>query len=168
VSASEPEANVIPAGAIVVGVDGSETADRAVAWAARYASLEDRPLVIAYALGLVGTPEAAGLAFDAGGATFTLVYEQLQAAGEAVVAAATEKVGESHPSVVVSSVIEHSDPRQLLLRLADHASLVVMGSRGRGPFRSLFLGSVTAGVAGRAGCPVVVVPAGDEADEERS
>lgn len=155
----------IPHGSIVVGLDGSETADRALAWAARYAALEDRPLVIAHAFGPIGTQEAAGLAFD-GGASFSLVYEQLQAGGEALVTGATEKVAESHPSVGTTTVVEHTDPRQLLLRLAEHASLVVLGSRGRGPFRSLLLGSVTAGVAGRADCPVVVIPARDEPDEE--
>ena len=163
---SEPVANTIPNGAIVVAVDGSETADRALAWAARYATLEDRPLVIAHGLGTMGVPEAASLQFD-GGASFVLVYEQLRADGEAIVAAATAKVAESHPSLGVTAVVEHVDPRQLLLRLAEDASLIVMGSRGRGPFRSLLLGSVTAAVAGRALCPVLVIPPSDERHEER-
>jgi nucleotide-binding universal stress UspA family protein len=59
-------ANPIPNGAIVVGVDGSETADHAVARATRQASLEDRPLVIAHAFGAIGQAEAAGLHFDGG------------------------------------------------------------------------------------------------------
>jgi len=159
-SGSERAADLVPSGAVVVGVDGSETAERALAWAARYAELEDRPLVIAHAVGLMGTPEAAGLTFD-GGAGFTIVYEQLRADGEALVAAAAGEVAESRPSVAVSTVVEHSDARELLLRLAADASLVAMGSRGRGRFRSLLLGSVTAGVAGRTRCPVVVIPAHD-------
>ena len=163
-SASEPAADAIPEGAIVVGVDGSETADRALAWAASHAALEDRPLVIAYSLPLIGTPEAAGLTFDAGGG-FAIVYEHLLDSGQALVAEATEKVAKANPSVKVTTVVEHNDPRQLLLRLAETASLVVMGSRGRGPFRSLFLGSVTSGVAGRARCPVVVIPARDDGEE---
>src|SRR5438270_10401063 len=61
-SGSEPVANPIPDDAIVVRVDGSDTADRALAWAARYATLEDRPLVIAHALGTIGTPGAAAFA----------------------------------------------------------------------------------------------------------
>ena len=166
-SGAEPVPSPIPTGAVVVGVDGSEAADRAVTWAARYAALEDRPLVMAHAHGTMGAPEAAGLQFD-GGATFALVYEQLRAHGEAIVAAATAKVAESDPSLGVTSVVEHADPRQLMLRLAEQASLVVMGSRGRGPFRSLLLGSVTAGVAGRARCPVVVIPPDEDADEEPS
>jgi nucleotide-binding universal stress UspA family protein len=161
-SETEPPAEPLPKGAIVVGVDGSETAERALAWAARHADLEGKTLVIAYALGFIGTPEAAGLAFD-GGPSFAIIYEQLQAGGEELVAAATARVAESHPTVAVRTVVEDMDARQLLLRLAQNASLVVMGSRGRGALRSLFLGSVTAGVAGRAECPVVVIPARDEA-----
>jgi nucleotide-binding universal stress UspA family protein len=164
VSESEVATEQIPEGGVVVGIDGSETADRAVAWAARYASLEGLPLVIAYALPLIGTPEAAPLTFDAGGG-FAIVYEHLMDSGHALVAAAAETVTDAYPSVVVTPVVEHNDARQLLLRLAESAALVVMGSRGRGPFRSLVLGSVTAGVAGQAGCPVVVVPAGDDAGE---
>ncbi|MFC7495961.1 MULTISPECIES: universal stress protein [unclassified Nocardioides] len=151
----------VPDGAVVVGVDGSETSDRALEWAARYAALEGRPLVIAHALGTIGAPEAAGMQFD-GGATFALVYDQLRADGETIVAAATTKVADAHPSLETSTVIEHGDPRQLVLSLAEHASTVVMGSRGRGPFRSLVLGSVTATVAGRARCPVVVIPPAED------
>lgn len=86
-----------PNGAIVVGVDGSDTADRAVAWAVRYAALEDLPLVIAHGVAAISTPEGADLHFDRGGATLALVDEQLRAGGEAVVAAATGKVAESPP-----------------------------------------------------------------------
>src|SRR5262249_27674654 len=113
-SESEPAAEPLPKGAVVVGVDGSETAERALAWAARYAALEDKPLVIAYALGFIGTPEAAGLGFDAG-PSFAIIYEQLQAGGEDLVANATARVAESHPTVAVRTVVEDMDARQLLL-----------------------------------------------------
>jgi nucleotide-binding universal stress UspA family protein len=106
-----------------------------------------------------------GLHFDSG-AAYALVYEQLHAGGEAVVADATATVAKSFPSLDVTTVIDEGDARGLLLRLAEHASLVVMGSRGRGPFRSMLLGSVTATVAGRAGCPVVVVPPSGDRDED--
>lgn len=39
-----------------------------------------------------------------------------------------------------------------------HAALLVLGNRGRGPVLSALLGSVTAGCAARARCPVLVVP----------
>jgi nucleotide-binding universal stress UspA family protein len=42
---------------------------------------------------------------------------------------------------------------------AEGAAFVVLGSRGRGRMRAAVLGSVSHDVAGRAACPVIVVPA---------
>jgi nucleotide-binding universal stress UspA family protein len=152
-----------PSQAVVVGVDGSETGDRALAWAAQYAAAENRPLRIAHAVPRI-EPDVTGWASDGG--SFVRVDEQMLADGEAVVARAATQVAESHPGLEVSTVAEQIDPRHLLLRLAEDAAVVVTGSRGRGQFRSLVLGSVTAGVAGRAACPVVVIPARDGTENE--
>jgi len=151
----------VPEDAVVVAVDGSATAERALEWAARYASLEGRPLLIAHALGTIGMPDWAGLSLD-DGATLGVVYEQLRAEGQQVVDAAVQHVAAAYPDLSTTTVIEHRDPRQLLLDLAESASLVVLGSRGRGPVRSLLLGSVTSALAGHAPCPVVVIPAAEE------
>ncbi|MGN6524159.1 MAG: universal stress protein [Actinomycetes bacterium] len=156
-------ADTIPDGAIVVAVDGSETADLALAWAVRHAGLEARPLVIAHALGDPYVLFSGGYHVNSG-TMYSVVLDQQRAEGDAVMAAAMHQVAESHPKVDVTAVMEPVDPRQLLLTLAESASLIVMGSRGRGAFRSLLLGSVTSAVAGRAACPVVVVPAKEGAD----
>ena len=87
---------------------------------------------------------------------------------QAAIRLAIDKVAESNPSVSTTSVVQDADPRQMLVRLGQDASLIVMGSRGRGTFRSLVLGSVTAAVAGRVGCPVVVIPPSDDRGGETS
>jgi nucleotide-binding universal stress UspA family protein len=53
-------------------------------------------------------------------------------------------------------------PAERLADLADEeeAQLIVVGSRGRGAFKSAFLGSVSNSLVGVARCPVVIVPAG--------
>jgi nucleotide-binding universal stress UspA family protein len=57
----------------------------------------------------------------------------------------------------VHTVVVRSDPRTALLEAAERASVVVVGSRGRGPVASLLLGSVGSAVAGHSHCPAVVV-----------
>ncbi|GAA4715114.1 universal stress protein [Nocardioides conyzicola] len=128
-------ANAVPAGAIVVGVDGSDHSDAAVAWAADQAALDGLPLVLAHAISTLGTTVTAWSAAES----------------------AAEHVARRHPSVVVHPTTVEGDPRQVLLDLSRNATAIVVGSRGRGPVRSLLLGSVSAATARHASCPVVVV-----------
>lgn len=51
------------------------------------------------------------------------------------------------------------NPAELLLHHSIGADLIVVGSRGRGGFRDLALGSVSQTVLRQAACPVAVIPA---------
>ena len=71
--------------------------------------------------------------------------------------------------VVVAAGLESAErhtvvgvPAERLADLADEeqAELIVVGSRGRGAFKSAFLGSVSNSLIGVARCPVLVVPPG--------
>jgi nucleotide-binding universal stress UspA family protein len=55
-------------------------------------------------------------------------------------------------------VLEDRNPAEALVELSDGADLLVVGSRGRGGFSSLLLGSVSHAVVLHARCPVVVIP----------
>jgi nucleotide-binding universal stress UspA family protein len=58
-----------------------------------------------------------------------------------------------HPLAVTGS------PAEVLVEIARDADLLVVGSRGRGAFAGLLLGSTSQRCAERSSCPVVVVPA---------
>lgn len=126
----------IEPGSIVVAVDGSEHAQRAVRWAADQASLEDRRLLV------VSAGEGA----------------QVRAAADREAGVATTL----HPELSVEAISIPGDARTVLVELSTQAHLMVVGSRGRGMFTSAMLGSVSADVIARAGCPVVVCRPGGE------
>ncbi|OAH09877.1 universal stress protein [Streptomyces jeddahensis] len=73
---------------------------------------------------------------------------------------------EDHPSVQVETRIEHTRPVRALLRAADGAALLVVGSHSRTGLRRLILGSVSGEVLHRATCPVAVVPTPGVAEAE--
>jgi len=133
---------------IVVGVDGSENARRALQWAVdearrRHATVEavcawHPPYVSSYAY----IPEIDPGLFEA---------DAEQILDEAVGAVrATGIVIEKKPLL--------GGAAEVLADEAKGAALVVVGSRGRGGFAGLVLGSVSQQVVHHAPCPVVIVP----------
>jgi nucleotide-binding universal stress UspA family protein len=139
-------------GSVVVGVDGSPGSDVALAWAAAQAAAHRRPLALVHGTGALVVTD---FAFDLDDARRAML-----AVGRRVVDHALELVPAADPALQVTVHLELEDPRLLLLRLAAEASLLVVGSRGRGPVTSLLLGSVSVGVSGHAPCPVAVVRPG--------
>ncbi|WP_193614237.1 universal stress protein [Nocardioides lijunqiniae] len=137
----------LPAGAVVAGVDGSDHSHRAVVFAAREAHLAGRPLVLAHGTGLMPNLDPYAVT----------VLHELEAAGHELVDAAAAEVDRLFPGLPVETVVRRAHPRQALLDLAARASLLVVGSRGHGPLRSVLLGSVSVGLVREAACPVVVV-----------
>ena len=143
------------AGSIVVGVDGSSGAMGAVEWAARQAALERRPLVVLHSVGLLDSGATYWL--DRAGIDHGRLLAELATAGHTILEEAAGHALRAEPALEVRQVLRHVDPRQALLQAAQHARLVVLGSRGRGPVSSLLLGSVSVSVSKHASCPVVVI-----------
>ncbi len=141
--------NTATHGRIVVGVDGSEHAARALRWAVEQAVLENRGLVLVHA---IAPTEADRLAADAGGYKSAGMPESVRE----LVARAREDVEQRAPGLDVAEVVRIGDAREVLIEASRDAAMLVLGSRGRGRLRSLLLGSVSAAVSQHAACPVVI------------
>ena len=63
---------------------------------------------------------------------------------------------------VQRTVVEDRDPAEALVELSADADLLAVGSRGRGGFTGLLLGSVSHAAALHARCPVLVIPSSTE------
>jgi nucleotide-binding universal stress UspA family protein len=66
-------------------------------------------------------------------------------------------VAELQPVVTCEGRAIEGQPAGVLLKEAEQADMIVVGSRGHGGFANLLLGSVTQQVVHHAPCPVVVV-----------
>jgi nucleotide-binding universal stress UspA family protein len=145
-------------GAVVVGVDASRAAKRAVEWAADQAALEHRRLVLVHATGTLGTTGTTWL--DSAPAD-SPVLVKMRGEGAAIVDPAAEQARELHPELIVDTYVPAEDAAPELRRLTADAHLVVVGTRGNNLLRHLPTWQVGARVAGKATSPVVVVPAYD-------
>jgi nucleotide-binding universal stress UspA family protein len=140
-----------PGGPVVVGVDGSPASEEAVALAFDEAAVRGVDLVAVHAWTDTPMPLT-----PAGGHVPELDWTAL--AEEAAETLAERLAGwrEKYPQVSVRRVVEHDRPAHALLEAATDAGLLVVGSRGRGGFAGLTLGSVSQAVIHHADCPVIV------------
>ncbi|MFJ8670074.1 universal stress protein [Streptomyces sp. NPDC093600] len=149
---------------VVVGVDGSEHSLRALAWALSAARRLGAPLVVAHvrseALQLgAARIESIGEALDLSDSVLDgirswigeRIGERPEGPGEG-----GDEGGDGGVSVRYESL--DGAVTDALLDLARSGRLLVVGSRGRGGFASLLLGSTGRALASAAPCPVVVVP----------
>lgn len=142
---------------VVVGVDGSATANAAVDWAVAEAARRKWPLLVVHALAMPLVMSRYS------GPTRFPPTEELSAQGQRVLDEAVEHARGLRPGVRAEGVMALQEPHTALLRRADREDLVVVGSRGLGPMRSALESSAGVRLAARASCPVVVVPGGEEA-----
>ncbi|MEU9075495.1 universal stress protein [Kitasatospora sp. NPDC004745] len=135
-----------PVPAVLAGVDGSPQSTAAAHWAAGEARLRGVPLRLVHAWPWLTDGESAFAEPD-----------DLPAAAQRVLAAAAGEVRERHPGLEVRTDGVLDAPVDGLVAAAADTDLLVLGSRGRGGFTGLLLGSVSMAAAARSGVPVVVV-----------
>lgn len=126
---------------IVVGVDGSEVSERAVALAFEEAELHAVDLLAIR----VRRPREAN--------TPESVQESLLELSQTLAG-----WREKFPGVSVRHQVAVGTPAMALARAAADARCLVVGSRGRGGFRGMVLGSTSQTLVHHAPCPLLVVP----------
>jgi nucleotide-binding universal stress UspA family protein len=137
---------------IVVGVDGSQAAREALAWALRQAELTG---------GSIDAVTAWHKPVVVGGMPYgpLAVLEQSDFArfAETTLTNSIRAVAGADSAVSVRPVIRQGNAAQVLLDAADGADLLVVGSRGHGGFAEALLGSVSQHCVHHAPCPVVII-----------
>ncbi|MEV6361106.1 universal stress protein [Nocardia asteroides] len=139
---------------IIVGIDGSDHALSAVRWAAEEATLHNAPLRLVHGIGTgwdlgprVGEIRLHNQRYrDEGAAMLT---EAERVARQVIGSGTTE----------ISTELAWPTPVSVLVKRSHAARLLVLGTRRMHAFDRAVLGSVSAVLVRRAGCPVVVVPA---------
>lgn len=137
-----------PQGPVVVGLDDTEAA-RGLAQVA----LEQAAATGCSLLAVHAWDTDASIGF--GEPIATDIEQVNQAYDELLVELTQPSADRLH--VPVQRHVVRGRAEKVLLQLAPSASMVVVGSRGRGGFAGLLLGSVSRSVVGHAQCPVMVV-----------
>jgi nucleotide-binding universal stress UspA family protein len=142
------------AGRVVVGVDGSGPSAAALAFAFEEASLRGCGLTALHGWEWtyfeLPTKTQAELVHD---------YRAIETSGQRILAEVLAGWTEKYPDVDVRRHAVHGDPERALIEASAGAALLVVGSRGRGGFQSLLLGSVSHTVLHHAKSAVAVVRA---------
>jgi len=142
-----------PAGTrvVVVGVDGSALSSAAVEFAFEQAQAREASLT---AVLTWHQPVRTGP-----GDMLPLIYDldALQQEAAAVLAESIAGHAEKYPDVLVKQVLVRGHADEALIDAGRSADLLVVGSRGRGAFRGMLLGSTSRSLLHHAPCPVAVV-----------
>ena len=150
---------------IVVGVDGSPGAAQALEWAVAEAALRKAALHVVHAwmVPLIeAIPDAWVIGSPSVEPTDEEVYKHLAASSRKVLDQALDQARALEPELELVGELMEMRAAAALIAAAEDAELLVVGSRGRGGFTGLLLGSVSAQCVHHAPCPVVIVPVGTE------
>lgn len=136
--------------AVVVGLDGGPLSESALAVAFEEAALLGVPLIAAHAW----REGEARVVFDEAREYFD--WQQVEDVAERTLTECLAGWPEKFPEVTVERAPIRDRAVSALLRLSERARLVAVGSRGRGGFSGLLLGSTSQALMHHAACPVLI------------
>jgi len=135
---------------ILVGADGSEEATQAVAFAAAEADREGQDLTILHAFGspMFRVPK---------GMPGSDLAESAAEEERVILSETAAGLAENYPDLTVHQVlVVDTAPAKALVDAARNAGLLVLGSRGRGAFKRLLMGSTAHAVVSQLPCPTII------------
>ncbi|MFD5626565.1 universal stress protein [Streptomyces sp. NPDC127072] len=145
---------------ITVGLDGSPESLAAVDWAAREAQLRDMPLRLVHAL----QRQPRGNAPLPGAPAPSPLNDPRRDRVDRLSRETAARLAQRHPGLRVSAGQSEERPVTALLAASGDADLLVLGSRGLSGVTGFLAGSVALSVVARTDLPVVLVRAGEVAE----
>jgi nucleotide-binding universal stress UspA family protein len=139
---------------IVVGLDGSDGARRALDWAMQEAAVHGAPLTV---VAVHEVPKSYWGGIPVTGPADESLLAKLRRPAEEMTEAAASALGDGRPATINVQVVSGFVVKELVQASHD-ADLVVLGSRRVGTFSRLVMGSVSSEVVQHSACPVVIVP----------
>jgi nucleotide-binding universal stress UspA family protein len=140
---------------IVVGIDGSEGAKTALAWACEHARREPGTKIIAVSSWMSSVPESSPWVVG-----YDLPLDLTEVTTAELKSSVAEVMSDRFADIEVEERVVCGSPSGVLIAQGAAADMLVVGSRGLGGFKGLLLGSVSHQVITHAPCPTVVVPRG--------
>lgn len=140
---------------VVVGVDGSPASLAAVEWAARDAAMRNVPLSVVHVVApiVAGTPAWSEVPIPPD-------YSQRQEEEAQLIIGRAHRIAvDAAPNhaEAISAEILRAQPVPAMVELSKRALVIVVGCRGQGAVEQALLGSVSAGIAHHAHCPVAII-----------
>jgi nucleotide-binding universal stress UspA family protein len=135
---------------IVAGVDGSDHSRAALLWSLDQARCHSGEVtaLFAWQVPFLSFPGA----FD---------REELEKIAKDFLVETVSEIVPA-PGVPLHTIVAEGEPTESLVEASRQADLLVLGIRGRSPFKGLLLGSVSQGAAATAHCPVVLIKVTDQ------
>ncbi len=122
---------------VVVGVDGSEVSEAAIAFAAAEADRLGEPLIAVAVWTPIAAPRNAGAVYP------ELYLSNMQAATEEILALSIAGLASQYPDLEIVRRVEQGYPSAVIIGFARDARLAVLGTHGRGAVARFLLGSIS-------------------------
>lgn len=140
-----------PRAGVLVGIDGSQSSQDCLRFAFEQASSRGTSLEVLHAWAPPVRQPSELLS-----PILAAAYE-VEPRERLTMAEALSGWQQDYPGVAVQQTLVRAPTVEALLKHADGVQLLVVGSRGRGGFAGLLLGSVSQRMLDHAGCPVAVI-----------